>query len=72
MGGVALGAALFKASTLGRINLGANDLGHTAIHAIADSLRSGAHGVAPNPIWFADQVMPRAYRLSWQLRRAGL
>ena len=44
MGGVALGAALFKAKTLGRLNLGANDLGHTALHALSDSLMSGASG----------------------------
>jgi len=45
MGGVALGAALFKTPHLLRLNLGANDLGQTAIHAIADSLLTGAAGL---------------------------
>jgi len=42
MGGIALAAAIHRAPSLARVNLGRNSLGPDAVHAIADSIASGA------------------------------
>lgn len=45
MGGIALGVALLNAPLLMRANLGRNNLGDAAMHAVAESLSHGATGL---------------------------